>query len=266
MAPVIDIGKYLLPASKRRPVANMQSTKENVSCETNPSKQAVSIPAAAAKMDKATGMDERCFRPVLCTVKAELGRGQPGLRRWIWDETLPQSSTDRSTFYSAAHCATKWASGRPLKATGNVVSATDSWRTPAENMEQSEIRSSIVLIHKISNWYQRGGSRWRSYLRAPGQGKFQLWRFKQNLKQIPQCTQEDTMEIKAFLDCLQSMIDNIYQKDEIEDSVDKVKSQDIPKGATQQGSFMKMDNSLMVYTVYDTRSPTGRYHKQHRNR
>ena len=48
-------------------------------------------------------MDERCFRPLLCTVKAELGRGQPGLMRWIWDETLPQSSIDRSTFYSAAH-------------------------------------------------------------------------------------------------------------------------------------------------------------------
>ena len=147
-----------------------------MSCETNPSKQAVSIAAAAAKIDKAIG---------------------------------------------------------------NVVSATDSSRTPAENMEQSEIRSSVVLIDKISNWYQRGDSRWRSFLRAPGQGKFQLWRFKQNLKQIPQCTQEDTMEIKAFLDGLKSMIDNIYQKDEIEDSVDKVKSQDIPKGATQQGSFME---------------------------
>ena len=35
-------------------------------------------------------MDERCFRPLLCTVKAELGRGQPGLMRRIWDETLPQ--------------------------------------------------------------------------------------------------------------------------------------------------------------------------------
>ena len=45
--------------------------------------------------------------------RAELGRGQPGLMRWIWDETLPQSSIDRSTFYSAAHRATKWASGRP---------------------------------------------------------------------------------------------------------------------------------------------------------
>ena len=28
-------------------------------------------------------MDERCFRPLLCTVKAELGRGQPGLMM-IW--------------------------------------------------------------------------------------------------------------------------------------------------------------------------------------
>ena len=26
-------------------------------------------------------MDERCFRPLLYTVKAELGRGQPGLMR-----------------------------------------------------------------------------------------------------------------------------------------------------------------------------------------
>ena len=26
-------------------------------------------------------MDERCFRPLLCTVKAELGRGKPGLMR-----------------------------------------------------------------------------------------------------------------------------------------------------------------------------------------
>ena len=64
-------------------------------------------------------MDERCFRPLLCTVKAELGRGQPGLMRWIWDETLPQSSIDRATFYSAAHRATKWASGRPHRGKGN---------------------------------------------------------------------------------------------------------------------------------------------------
>ena len=31
-------------------------------------------------------MDERCFRPLFCTVKAELGRGQPGLMRWIWEK------------------------------------------------------------------------------------------------------------------------------------------------------------------------------------
>ena len=30
-------------------------------------------------------MDERCFRPLLCTVKAELGRGQPGqILRRLW--------------------------------------------------------------------------------------------------------------------------------------------------------------------------------------
>ena len=28
------------------------------------------------------------FRPLLCTIKAELVRGQPGLMRWSWDETL----------------------------------------------------------------------------------------------------------------------------------------------------------------------------------
>ena len=29
-------------------------------------------------LDKFGWMDERCFRPLLCTVKAELGRGQEG--------------------------------------------------------------------------------------------------------------------------------------------------------------------------------------------
>ena len=33
------------------------------------------------------------FRPPFCTIKAELGWGQPGLMRWSWDETLPQCST-----------------------------------------------------------------------------------------------------------------------------------------------------------------------------
>ena len=34
-------------------------------------------------------MDERCFRPLFCTVKAELGHGQPGLMRSTCNETLP---------------------------------------------------------------------------------------------------------------------------------------------------------------------------------
>ena len=66
-------------------------------------------------------MDEGCFRPLLCTVKAELVRGQTGLMRWIWDATLSQSSIDRSTFYSAAHRATKWASGRPPRKLRNLI-------------------------------------------------------------------------------------------------------------------------------------------------
>ena len=72
-------------------------------------------------------MDERCFRPLLCTVKAELGRGQPGLMRWIWDETLPQSSIDRSTLHSAAHRATKWASGRPIYIIKMTKMENDQW-------------------------------------------------------------------------------------------------------------------------------------------
>ena len=51
-------------------------------------------------------MDECFFRPLLCTIKAKLGRGQPGLLRWSWDETLPQCSIDRSTLHTAAYHAT----------------------------------------------------------------------------------------------------------------------------------------------------------------
>ena len=51
---------------------------------------------------------------IICTVKVELGLGQPGLIRWIWDETLPKCSIDRMTLHTASHCATKWAGGRPL--------------------------------------------------------------------------------------------------------------------------------------------------------
>ena len=50
-------------------------------------------------------MDEGCFRPLFCTIKAELGQGQPGLMRWR-DETLPQCSIHRSTLHTAAHRAT----------------------------------------------------------------------------------------------------------------------------------------------------------------
>ena len=53
------------------------------------------------------------FRPLFCTIKAELGRGQPGLMRWSWDETLPQSSIDRSTLDSAAHRTTSELAAAP---------------------------------------------------------------------------------------------------------------------------------------------------------
>ena len=87
-------------------------------------------------------MDEQCFRPFLCTVKAELDRGQPGLMRWTWDETLPQSSIDSSTFYSAAHRATKWASGRPLSLRGR---GRGNWRTCME-------LQSIVDLDLVPDW------------------------------------------------------------------------------------------------------------------
>ena len=87
-------------------------------------------------------MDERCFRPLLCTVKAELGRGQPGLMRWIWDETLPQSSIDRSTFYSAAHRATKWARGRPPK---------EKERNQTNTMH-AEMCTLLIPLHNKHQW------------------------------------------------------------------------------------------------------------------
>ena len=95
----------------------------------NPAVQQTSIKQAFQYPWRDGWMDERCFRPLLCTVKAELGRGQPGLMRWISDETLPQSSIDRSTFYSAAHCAIKWASGRPPPMKGSVskVDNSNTW-------------------------------------------------------------------------------------------------------------------------------------------
>ena len=104
-------------------------------------------------------MDERCFRPLLCTVKAELGQGQPGLMRWIWDETLPQSSINRSTFYSAAHHATKWASGRPLQLHGmlrmiNVDVFWNLWGRQARSLMFAKhyLQGSFSLtnIHRIA--------------------------------------------------------------------------------------------------------------------
>ena len=59
-------------------------------------------------------MDERFLGHFVCTIKAELGRGQPGLIRGRWDETLPQCSIDRSTLHTAAHCTTSDLVGRPV--------------------------------------------------------------------------------------------------------------------------------------------------------
>ena len=50
-----------------------------------------------------------------CTIKAELGRGQPGLMTWSWDETLPQCSIDRSTLHTAAHRTTSELAATPSK-------------------------------------------------------------------------------------------------------------------------------------------------------
>ena len=41
-----------------------------------------------------------CFRPLFCTVKAELGRGHLGLMRWNFLWNLPQSSIELATIYS----------------------------------------------------------------------------------------------------------------------------------------------------------------------
>ena len=56
------------------------------------------------------------FKATFCTIKAELGRGQPGLMRWSWDETLPQWSIDRSTLHTAAHRATSELAAAPVEA------------------------------------------------------------------------------------------------------------------------------------------------------
>ena len=120
-------------------------------------------------------MDERCFRPLLCTVKAELGRGQPGLMRWIWDETLPQSSIDHSTFYSATHRATKWASGRPTnlwsfpKYCINALCSTCTHKWTGTNVRmhysesQHESQQISILNSQISIQRQRHITRLQHY-------------------------------------------------------------------------------------------------------
>ena len=47
-----------------------------------------------------------CFRPRLCTCKAILGRGQPALMRWIYNESCPWRRIDRSTCCPAVQHAT----------------------------------------------------------------------------------------------------------------------------------------------------------------
>ena len=68
-------------------------------------------------------MDERCLRPLFSTIKAELGRGQPGLMRWIWDETLPRCSIDRSTLRTAGHRTTSELAAAPC-----IMSRVSSFR------------------------------------------------------------------------------------------------------------------------------------------
>ncbi len=67
-------------------------------------------------------MNERCFTPLFCTVKAELGRGQPGLMRWIWDETCPRA-------ISIARPSTLQPSALPLSY-GRPPSSDRNARTP----------------------------------------------------------------------------------------------------------------------------------------
>ena len=42
-----------------------------------------------------------CFRPLFCTIKAELGRGQLGLMRWNFYETYPRSTQQTCWKYEA---------------------------------------------------------------------------------------------------------------------------------------------------------------------
>ena len=54
---------------------------KNAANKEDVERQAVNIEKVSHPDAANRWMDERCFRPLLCTVKAELGRGQPGLMR-----------------------------------------------------------------------------------------------------------------------------------------------------------------------------------------
>ena len=98
-------------------------------------------------------MDERCLRPLFCTIKAELGRGQPGLMRWSWDETLPQCSIDRSTLQTAAHRATSELVAAPTTPGEQKVSMLSELtkQTPQDHRikvsNQHTQRSKSYLVH-----------------------------------------------------------------------------------------------------------------------
>ena len=75
-------------------------------------------------------MDERCLRPHFCTIKAELGRGQPGLMRLSWDEALPQCSIDRSTLHTAAHRDTSELAAAPYNIMDDVKCLSTGIKKP----------------------------------------------------------------------------------------------------------------------------------------
>ena len=79
-------------------------------------------------------VDERCLRPLFCTIKAELGWGQPGLMRWSWDETLPQCSIDRSTLHTAAHHTTSELAAAPCTAVGHTDKILKSIHWPISDL------------------------------------------------------------------------------------------------------------------------------------
>ena len=59
----------------------------------------------------------RCFKPPLCTMKAKLGKGQPGLMRWTFYETchrivlISRTSTLRSSVLPLDHGSSRMSGG-----------------------------------------------------------------------------------------------------------------------------------------------------------